>query len=294
VAGTADQITGGSQGVGWQRHHLGAMTDLPLDHVHSLPGRLGALARVQDGELVLDLEPFAELLHHGVVRASVLSYLVDCVAGIPLDSDPTAWTLTTDMTVRARPIPAPPKVIASFRPLREGKRSATGAVDLRTEQGEAVGTGAIGFTRVPRREGDPVKPDFTVADVVTHFGTAPNVDRPLRDAAGIEVLDAAAGAAQVELSDLLRNPAGTMQGAMVALLAEVAAEELSAARAGGPTFVTDLDLRYLTRTGAGPMRTRTEVVGDGPDAALVVELVDVSTDTVTTLVHARATTLPTD
>jgi acyl-coenzyme A thioesterase PaaI-like protein len=267
------------------------MTDLPLDHVHSLPGRLGATARVVHGELVLDLEPFPAILHHGVVRASVLSYLVDCVAGIPLDSDPDAWTLTTDMTVRARPIPAPPRITATFRVLREGRRGATGAVDLRTDEGEAVGTGAIGFTRVARRDGDPPKPAFSADDVVAHFGTAPPVDQPLREAAGIQVVDAAAGVVEVPLTDHLRNPAGTLQGAMVALVAEAAAEELTSVRTGRPTVVTDLDLRYLSRTGDGPVRTRTEVIGDEPDAPLVVELVDLSTDTVTTLVHVRTTTL---
>ena len=128
------------------------MTDVPI-HVESLPARLGTTARVVDGDLVIDLEPVPAVLHHGVVRTSVLSYLVDCVAGIPLDRDPDAWTLTTDMTVRARPVPAPDRVTARFRLLREGRRSATGAVDLHTEAGEVLGTGAIGFARVPRREG---------------------------------------------------------------------------------------------------------------------------------------------
>ena len=76
---------------------------------------------------------------------------------------------------------------------------------------------------------------------------------------------------------------------MVALVAEAAAEDVLTARAGRPVVVTDLDLRYLDRTGAGPIRTRTEVVGDGPDAPVVVELADLSTGTVTTLVHARGT-----
>ena len=262
------------------------MTDVPI-HVESLPARLGTTARVVDGDLVIDLEPVPAVLHHGVVRTSVLSYLVDCVAGIPLDRDPDAWTLTTDMTVRARPVPAPDRVTARFRLLREGRRSATGAVDLHTEAGEVLGTGAIGFARVPRREGDPPKVDLPVEELIARFAASPVLRRPLRDAAGIEVVDAAAGVVEVPLTDALRNPAGTLQGAMVALVAEAAAEEVIACRAGGPAVVTDLDLRYLDRTGAGPVRTRTEVIGDGPGAPVVVELVDVSTDTVTTLAHAR-------
>ena len=262
------------------------MTDLPI-LVDSLPARLGTTARLADGELLIELRPRPAVLRHGVIRVSVLSYLVDCVAGIPLDRDPDAWTLTTDMTVRALAVPAPARVTARFRPLREGRRSATGVVDLRSEDGAVLGTGAIGFTRVPRRDTDPPKVHLAVDELVARFAAAPSLSEPLRDAAGIEVVDGAAGVVEVPLTDALRNPAGTMQGAMVALVAEAAAEEVIAARSDGPVVVTDLDLRYIDRTGAGPVRTRTEVLGDGPDAAVVVEIVDLSTDTVTTLAHAR-------
>ena len=45
--------------------------------------------------------------------------------------------------------------------------------------------------------------------------------------AGIVVLDPAAGSLEMEVTPELRNPAGTLQGAMVALFAEAAAEELA-------------------------------------------------------------------
>jgi len=58
------------------------MTDIPGPGT-PVPSRLGVTARYEDGELVLDLAPRPETLHHGVVRASVLSFLVDAAAGIP-------------------------------------------------------------------------------------------------------------------------------------------------------------------------------------------------------------------
>ena len=106
------------------------------------------------------------------------------------------------------------------------------------------------------------------------------------------MIDAAAGVVQVELTSDLRNPAGTLQGAMVALVAEAATEELVSSLAGSPVIVTDLDLRYLERTQAGPVRTRSRLLGAGPDAAVQVELVDLSTDRTTTLVYARAVPVP--
>ena len=55
--------------------------------------------------------------------------------------------------------------------------------------------------------------------------------------------------------------------------------------------MTELDLRYLAQTGAGPVRSTCTVLGDDLTAPLQVELRDVSTDRLTTLVYARATTL---
>ena len=66
------------------------------------------------------------------------------------------------------------------------------------------------------------------------------------------MLDPLAGALEMPVTPELRNPAGTLQGAMVALLAEAAAEELVSARFGLPAVVTELDLRYLAQTGDGP------------------------------------------
>jgi hypothetical protein len=61
----------------------------------SLPSRLGVTARFEDGRLVLELRPQEEALHRRIVRASVLAFVVDVVAGIPLDQDADMWTLTS-------------------------------------------------------------------------------------------------------------------------------------------------------------------------------------------------------
>jgi acyl-coenzyme A thioesterase PaaI-like protein len=114
------------------------------------------------------------------------------------------------------------------------------------------------------------------------------LSRPLREEAGIEVIDGPEGVVQVEVTPALRNPAGTLQGAMVALLAEAAAEDLFAARFDLPVVVTDLDLRYLRKAEVGPVRTRSRLLDTGPDATVQVELVDTSTDQITTLAYASA------
>jgi acyl-coenzyme A thioesterase PaaI-like protein len=226
------------------------------------------------------------------VRASVLSFVIDVVAGIPLDQDPSAWTLTSDMSVRMRPIPAPVRIDATSTILRQGRRSATCLVQLSTDQGAPIATGAIGFARVPRRATDPPKPTVPLGQTPLIFKDPSTLTRPLRDEAGIEVIDAAQGVVQVEVTPELRNPAGTLQGAMVALLAEAAAEDLLTTRFRLPVVVTELDIRYLRKAQVGPVRTRCTLLGTGPEAPVQVELIDTSTGQITTLVYARGVTAP--
>jgi acyl-coenzyme A thioesterase PaaI-like protein len=247
---------------------------------------------MEDGELRLDLVTAPSMLHHGVVRASVLSFLVDAVAGILLDQDPDVWTFTTDLSVRMRPVVAPGRIVASNTILRRGRRSATCRVELMDGDGRPVATGAIGFVSVARTKDDPPKPMVRPEQAPRLFDGKGTLERPLRDEAGIDVVDAAAGVVQVEVTPALRNPAGTLQGAMVALVAEAAAEDLMATHFGSPVVVADLDLRYLRKTTVGPVRTRARLLGDGPESPVEVELVDRSSDTVTTLAYARAVPVP--
>jgi acyl-coenzyme A thioesterase PaaI-like protein len=267
------------------------VTDIS-DPRYSVPSRLGVTARLVDDELVLDLVPQPEVLHHGVVRASVVAYVIDVVSGVSLDRDPDVWTLTTDLSLRMQPVRAPRRLSANNVVVRQGRRSATCTVEVTDEDGGTVASGAIGFARVPRREGDPPKPMVTPAEAVTLFARLPGLSRPLREEAGIEVVDPATGTVEAQVGPELRNPAGTLQGAMVALLAEAAAEDLITTRFGAPVVVTDLDLRYLDRVGTGPVRTQTRLLGEGPDAALEVRLIDLSADRLTTLAYARVRPVP--
>ena len=77
------------------------MTDIGVEF-NFIPSLLGVRGRMVDSDLVLDLHPNPAILHHGIVRASVLAYVVDAVAGIAIDTDPERWSFTTDLTLRIR------------------------------------------------------------------------------------------------------------------------------------------------------------------------------------------------
>ena len=264
------------------------MTDLPTN-LHSVPGGLGATGLVDERGLVIEIEPRDELLHHRVLRASVISFAVDVVAGVTLDTDPDAWTFTTDLTLRMRPVPAPRKITASGTILRQGRRSAHGLLEVVDERGEEVATGAIGFAHVPRRPTDPPKPIVSPDDVAARFSTADRITRPLREEAQIVSVDPSAGVVEMAVRPEVCNPAGTIQGAMVALVAEAATEDLLEST-GQAVVVTDLDIRYLGQTTVGPVRSRCHVVGGDLRSCppIQVELIDVATDRITTLAYTRA------
>ena len=126
-----------------------------------VPSRLGVTPRIEDGELVLDLTPRPEVLHHGVVRASVLSFAIDAVAG---------------HTGRRRPRPLDPHhrhdgahpPDAGPRPHHREEPDPPAGPPIGDQQGGADdrhrrpgGAGAIGFAHIPRKECDPPKPSIS-------------------------------------------------------------------------------------------------------------------------------------
>jgi acyl-coenzyme A thioesterase PaaI-like protein len=268
---------------------MAAMTDVVANFPASVPSRLGASARLgDDGELVIELRPTEFTSRLGIVRTSMLVYVADVVAGIPADTRDDAWTLTTELSVRAAPVPAPVVVEGRHRTLREGHRSATAEVSLVDGDGRSVGVGVASFSRVTRRPDDPPKFRFEIPGSFEAFGAAPPLDEPLRDAVGLRIVDGRAGVVEVEVTPLLQNPAGTLQGAIVAFVAEVAAEELLSAHLRRPAVVTELDVRYLGQARPGVVvRSRARLAGDWDGAPVVVELVDAATGRLVTHVTAR-------
>jgi len=264
------------------------MTDLPTN-ITAVPSRLGTTALVDERGLVVEIDDVQQgLLHNGVLRLSALTFIVDVSAGVTLDTDPDAWTFTTDLSLRMLPIPAPAKVTATTTILRRGRRSAHGLVEVVDEQQQLVAAGAIGFAHVPRKPDDPPKPVVSPAMLSERFTGRERLSRPLRDEAGVTPIDPTSGVVEIAVRPEVCNPAGTLQGAMVALVAESAAEDLVGSLAGGPVVVTELDIRYLAQANVGPVRTQSRWLGSAPDDPVEIRLVDVASGRLTTLVYARA------
>jgi acyl-coenzyme A thioesterase PaaI-like protein len=264
------------------------MTDLPAN-ITAVPSRLGATALVDERGLVVEIADIRpEQLHHGVLRLSVLTFIVDVSAGVTLDTDPAAWTFTTDLSLRMQARPAPATVTATTTVLRRGRRSAHGLVEVVDEEHRLVAAGAIGFAQVPRKDDDPPKVQVSPDTLAARFTGRQRLSSPLRDEAGVVAIDPAQGVVEIAVRRDVCNPAGTLQGAMVALVAEAATEDLIGARTGGPAVVTELDIRYLAKATVGPVRTRCRQLGTAPTDPVEVHVIDTGTGQLSTLAYARA------
>ena len=268
------------------------MTDLPAN-ITAVPSRLGSTVFVDERGLVVEIDDIqAEVLHHGVVRLSVLAFLADVSAGVTLDTDPGAWTFTTDLSLRMTATPASGRVSTTTTILRQGRRSAHALVEVQDARRRLVAGGAIGFAHVPRKPQDPPKPLVSPEQIAERFTGRQRLSKPLRDEAGIIPIDRERGVVEIAVRPDVCNPAGTLQGAMVALVAEAAAEDLAASLSDQPVVVTELDIRYLAQAHVGPVRTHCRLLGTRPDDPVEVRLTDTSTGRLTTLVYARAVPAP--
>jgi acyl-coenzyme A thioesterase PaaI-like protein len=239
-----------------------------------LASRLGLVLEAgRDGVGVVALEPGDHLLSHGVVRMAAWVLMVDIAGGLVADSEAGEdWVFTTDLSVRVPALRVPERVVATPRMLRLGRSSISAEVRAVEPNGAPFAYGQASFVRLARREGDNPKPSALELPRQTPLGA------PLVEEAGIRVLDPSRGRVEVDLADALRNPAGAMQGAMVALVGEVAAEERASHEAGARQVVTDLDVRYLAMGQRGPITATAETVAPTPGAPLRVELRDQGKD----------------
>ena len=252
-------------------------------------GRLG-IDRSGDPETPIHVNPYPAVCHRGVVRPSVLALAVDMMAGFhAAEGAGSDWLFTTDLSVRAPSRFIPERAVTSGTLLRAGRTAVTSDVRMEVD-GQLYAYGQSGFTRVPRRHGDPPEPDI---HAVPERAERHPLERPFAEEVGIEVTDPGSGRAEVVLRDALRNPAGVMQGAIVALLAEVAAEALADFHLGAPQIVTDLDIRYLAMGRVGPMTAEATWIGEPAGGSIQVMLRDRGNeDRVTTAVLARTAPAP--
>ena len=217
----------------------------------------------------------SEHLRHpatSVPRLSVLATIADCVAGVAAGSAfHPRLGLTLDIGVHIIAPKIADDLAIAARLLKEGRTTVSAEVRFSDRwTGELVAISDLTFIASPR----PQDLAPTALAYVRSEGTMPV---PFPDHVGVRRVQP--GIAEVELGPLVAQASGTVQGGIIALLAEVAAETLC------DRLIVGLDVRYLAAVRSGPGRASARALND---ALIRVEVRDVgSNDRLTALAMVR-------
>lgn len=272
--------------------------DYPPPH-HVLRDLRLATERTDDGWAITTAPVVDEICRHGAVRAGALAALIDVAgAAVALDAVLPDWIATADLSYHAcGRITEGPVVIHSL-PLRVGAGLVVTEArlfdghDAAAAADRPAGLATMTFARIPGRatnvardeEGRPVR--RTEPWSGGGFGT------PILDACGI--VEVTPGVLEVGLVPYVENSFGTLNGGVVALVLEAAAESAAVGRLGrGDLATTDVEVHYLAQTRIGPARTEVTVLRVTDSAmACRVALVEVPTEEVLAVAYAEVEAEP--
>lgn len=227
----------------------------------------------------------------GRPRVGVAAVIADMIAGqTAIREVSPSWIATSNLALQVGDLPSEGSLVGHPKVLRKG--ATTIVIEVRLEHhepggranemagsGRTVGLATLGFAILPRRNALQAElhrsresgEDTVYAPVGTGFA------KPLLDAIGIRFDGGAADScsAEVDLDPYLQNTLGALQGGVVAILVEAAAERLAATRFGAPVRVRGIELQYLKLGRKGPIRARAREFAQTASGMIVrVELDD--------------------
>jgi acyl-coenzyme A thioesterase PaaI-like protein len=160
--------------------------------------------------------------------------------------------------------------------IKTGQSMSVGETEIRASRSGHVVATALGtflasprpVDRVPESFGDLLPPGN---------GPRASVAATLAEQVGLKVVEP--GLAEIDLRPDLVNATESLQGGLVALLGEMAAQSAASAAAGVPHVVDSLEVHYLAAARVGPFRGTARLLSAEPDRTLVrVEVRDQGRD----------------
>jgi acyl-coenzyme A thioesterase PaaI-like protein len=214
-----------------------------------------------------------ELLSRGSGPCGVgaLVPIVDLLAGVR--ATPLAegdWLATSDVWLHEiAPLDRGP-ITVTTELLRAGRRTIISRHEVCAD-GRPVVASTVEFTRIRREASAHQTVQTRTPSGWTRIGSGDLLDRRLEEACGFERIEPGTGVVELPRSPFVANSTGTLQGGVVALLADVAAAD-----AVGPGARTvDLQYRFLAPTGDGPARASVRPLRvDGDLHTVAVDVVD--------------------
>jgi len=223
----------------------------------------------------------------GSMHVGVIVMLVDILGGLlTARAVYPDWFATANLFMHTTGRASSGIVAATGSVMRSGRTTVVIEVDIREETGNStrastsIGSAMMTFSRLPRRE-DTL--EFRVdedSNESFHFSIdGSGLSRHYLDQVGLHVIDEAAGAVELNMSDYIRNSLYSINGGMVATMADVAGQYAARKATGKPLLTTDLEVHYLEQGKVGPFRTKTMVLRTTEDTALTrIEVIDRGAD----------------
>jgi len=240
----------------------------------------------------------------GGMQVGVMATLIDVLGGaLAVRAVYPDWIATADLSLHTTGRARSGRVSALGSILREGKTTVVIRVDIRAEEdgnpsaAESIGSSLITFSRLPQRQDTPeldLEMDEESSEAFQFGIDGPGLRDPYLQKAGMRILDEAAGVVELDLNDYVRNSFGSLQGGMVAILADQAGQLAARQATGMPMTTCDMEIHFLSQGKRGPFRTRTEVLRKTQDTVLTrVEITDTGAgDRLITVVMNTATLDP--
>ena len=220
----------------------------------------------------------------GRLRAGVAAMAADIVAGdAALRAVTPDWIATSGLSLQLGPLPSSGTLRLQTRLLRRGRTTAVIELDVDAIEAEAaVGRGTATFAVLPTRT-DFQRQTHWIDDPtpsVSFGGDAPSFEKPLLEALGVRFEMNDPAIARIDMSDYVVNSLGAMQGGVVALLIDAAAERFARSLIGGDVRLAQLEIHYLKLGKVGPIRAQARCTGElaGGGRLLRVELRDEGRD----------------
>jgi uncharacterized protein (TIGR00369 family) len=213
----------------------------------------------------------------GHARAGALATLVDVIGGgLAATAAAPDWIATADLTLHVvRGAPPGSVVEARAEVLRAGRTTVVIEVALVDDREREIGVATMSFSALPRRDINPGVGAIRTAGPSTMATDTSYLALPLFDPIGVEVRDPATGSIDVPVTEWTLNSMGAMQGGVVALVTDIAAETGLRAATGEPLVVVDMQLSYLGFGRVGPVRSHVDVLGTAAGHGTArIELVD--------------------
>lgn len=224
---------------------------------------------------------------NGSIHVGVLATLTDVLGGfLAMKTFFPGWMATANLSIHSTGPVCSGMVSATGRVIRSGRSTATVSAEIFPESDEAVQSGdMVGSAMITysRLEGAGVGSgaEFDKARHVDFQWSDEScgLERHLIDQTGLQFSREAPGSMVLNMTEYVRNSFGSLQGGMIALMADVAGQSAAREATGNRLTTVDLILHYLSPGRFGPFTTNAQVIRSNRDSALSrVEVKDAGDD----------------